>query len=153
MIFFSILLFFLYKIFKQIFILMKRRYYIENYPIIIAIVDEAKKIAFEKQYLNNVIVHIASDSKITGEELGQLSTEYLKDVAEYSGPDVMDYLEYIHGDLDSLYLSWSNEFRNNVAKKESEVSNLRREINNEGGIQDINNEHVKQFDQLIGNNK
>lgn len=112
--------------------IQKRKSSIENYPIIIAIVDEAKKAAFESLYTNHIVVYMASDQKVTAKDLGQLSTEYLKSVIEFVGPDLLSDLEYVHGDLDSIYLSWTEEFKTKVVKKEYEISNLKMDLNKSG---------------------
>ncbi|MCK5015541.1 MAG: hypothetical protein KAS32_00555 [Candidatus Peribacteraceae bacterium] len=117
-----ILLLFSNNIFNKVIRRVTRRDAFENYDVVLTILEVAKESAYQKVFRDDVLVHSASGYKINKEEIGKIQAKYLRLVFQNCGPKIVDDIEYVHGDLDSMSVILINEFISKIEEEERVIT-------------------------------
>lgn len=97
---------------------LKRKDLFLRFNEILAIYETSQELAYEKLFRNDILIHSTSGYRINKEEMDKFQREYVELVFKSCGPNIVDDLEKIYGDLDSLTLSLINDFIKKVGQDE-----------------------------------
>jgi len=100
---------------------LKRKAILDKYPELLAILDVAKEVSYNKIFRESILVHSASGVKLNSREIDEVSKKYLRLVFRCAGAEVIDNLKRIHGDLESLSIILINEFVQKIGDDENRV--------------------------------
>lgn len=115
--------------------IIRRRDAFDRFVEVMSIFEKAKDISYRKMFRDHVMVHSSSGYRINKEEIETFQHMYVKYVYRACGPQVIDDIKLIHGDLDSICLQLVNEFIYRIEQDEyniiSKISETEDEKNNE----------------------
>lgn len=100
----------------------------------LVIFEKAKELAYRKTFRDHVLVQSSSGFRINKKEMGTLHSIYIKLVFLFSGSSIIDDLELLYGDMESICSILANEFIQRVDQDESIITNKLSE-NAEGDME------------------
>jgi len=105
----------------------------------LAIFERAKELAYQKTFRDHVLVQSSSGFRINKEEMGNLHSIYIKLVFLFSGTSIVNDLEILYGDIDSICSILANEFIQRVDQDESIITSKMSDIAKEYMESEIEN--------------
>ena len=118
--------------------LNKRRLCLDHYTEILSVLEQAKEIAFQKVWQEQILVQIGSGYKTDSKELGELGSDYVKLVLELCGPKIKEDFVIIHGNIESLCLFLLTGFVNRTIEDEAKMlTSVTNENSNIGDAQNV----------------
>lgn len=119
---FIISLWFFNSIFNKVVYRITRRDAFENYDVALTILEAAKESSYQKVFRDDVLVHSSSGYKINKGELNTIQAKYLRLVFQNCGPDIVNDIDLVHGDLDSISVILINEFISKIEEDERAIT-------------------------------
>lgn len=118
--------------------LSRRRLCLDHYPEILSVLEQAKEVAFQKVWQEQILVQIGSGYKTDAKELGELGSDYVRLVLNLCGPKIKEDFTVIHGDIESVCLFLLTGFVNRTIEDESKMLTIATDGNsNTEDIQDV----------------
>jgi hypothetical protein len=101
---------------------IKREKIFGRFSETIALFIKAKETAYNKVFNEQILVHSSSGFRVNKNDIETTQALYIKFVFRFCGPDIINDLKIIHGDLDSVCATISNEFIQRVEQDESIIT-------------------------------
>lgn len=111
-----------YMLVRKIIISKDRKDIFKRYGEILVILDGAKELAYKKVYQDHVLTYSFSGFKLNKEELDKFQSIYIKTIFTFCGPNIIEDLKKIHGDIDSICAILANDFIQRVKVDESDIT-------------------------------
>lgn len=84
---------------------VRRREISGRYEYLNHVLNEAKEIAYQKIWQEDIAKHPTSGFKLNGDDIVAMRRKFVKHVFTFCGPAIQADLNILHGDLDSIVLS------------------------------------------------
>jgi len=108
-----------------------------RYGKIQEILDTAKEVSYQKIFRDHILVFSSSGFRINKDEITKLQPLYVKSVFTFCGSTIMDELNKIYGDLDSICALLVNDFIHRIEQDEITITGLiesqKKELENNNG--------------------
>ena len=124
-----------------------RRNSLDKLPEILAILEKAKMLAFEKVWREDLLVYTESNTSINAKDLNNPMKKYLKLVLDMIGKNIKNDLIILYGEEENIILNLSLEFVSNVAEKDILLKS--RHILDASGADVSNKELQNQYKLLV----
>ena len=98
-----------------------------RYSELLASLEVAQDVAYSKVFRSMILVHHASGWKLDKSKMHEAQKEFIRLVLAYAGPKVIQELELIYGDFDSLVAMLVVRFQLRVGDDESAIVGRSRE--------------------------
>lgn len=120
-VFFTVLLIFIWNVIDFSKKWLDKKLIYEHLLELLTIVEEAKELAYEKIYQDEIIVHVASGYRTNLEDMRSLQSNFVRLVTEFLGPNLMNDLRIIYGTDEAIFSLLVTYFNNRVTKDESKI--------------------------------
>ena len=120
---FAIIFLFMNTIFKSI----KRFKYAQNFTLYQKVLDYHMERAYTIIHKDKLLIYSIEATKVTDEEFGKVTKDYVQLVIKLLGPMLYKELSYLYGDDDTLLFIMVEYFNNNYENdeiRESAIENL-----------------------------
>lgn len=117
----------------------ERKLIFENYVVLMSIVEEAKQIAYEKLYQDDIVVYSASGYRTNLQDIQRLQKRYIELIVSFVGPRIVEDLKNLYGNEEAVYGLLITYFNNRVARDEAVFLNKAVGMENNLDITSSNN--------------
>ena len=107
----------------------RRKLCLDHYPELLSVLEQAKEIAFQKVWQEQILVQIGSGYKTDSKELGELGSDYVRLVLSLCGPKIKEDFIVIHGDTESVCLFLLTGFVNRTIEDEAKMLSIATDEN------------------------
>lgn len=104
-----------------------------------SIVEEAKQIAYEKLYQDDIVVYSASGYRTNLQDIQRLQKRYIELIVSFVGPRIVEDLKNLYGNEEAVYGLLITYFNNRVARDEAVFLNKAVGMENNLDITSSNN--------------
>lgn len=105
-----------------------RDHVFSRFSEMLSIFENAKDLAYKKAFRDHILVHSSSGYRINREEMNDIQSKYIKLTFLFSGSKIIEDLEILYGDMDSICSVLANEFVQRVDQDELVITNKLSEL-------------------------
>ena len=113
-------LFFFYKLYDKKLEADRRNSLLDRYPTLMVLLETSSEVSYSKMFKSDISVYINSEVNIDNKTLKELTRTFIRLTWKICGPEVMDDLIDLRGDLDSWNIYLGNIFVDRLLKDESD---------------------------------
>jgi hypothetical protein len=93
----------------------------DKYNIILGILNESVEISYQKLWREDISVYLLSGYKLGDKEFSEYGKKFISKVMNFCGPEIINDLEIIHGNLDSICYHLISEFFSRIVQDEANL--------------------------------
>lgn len=101
--------------------IVRRRDIFDRFSGLLYVFEKSKDTAYKKMFREHILVYSSSGYRIDKAKIDEIQSLYVKYVYRISGPKIMEELELIYGNLDSICLHLVNDFIHRIEQDEYSI--------------------------------